>query len=279
MDGQNEQGARRGIEGECGARGGLRDALARCAVRPRAARVGIWNAPTLATELPHVWRSFSATSHSDIPNLFAMIHASQCSGVRVWRLMVLPGLAAAWLSGCTLASGTSTASKENDLLRAQVARQEETIRTLTGERDELQTKLGAKGGDAALLASIPVVTSIEIDRLSSLNPNRPDEPATSLSVYVTTLDGRARFTQAVGTLEVSVSLKDAAAPLAAAKLDAPALREAYRSGVTGTHYEVTLPVSPVLTRRAGEKTACLFRASFTDAATGKTFTTERMIER
>ncbi|MCX5690516.1 MAG: hypothetical protein NTV94_12170 [Planctomycetota bacterium] len=192
---------------------------------------------------------------------------------------MLLGLAAAWLSGCTLASGTSTASRENDLLRAQVARQEETIRTLTGERDELRTKLGAQGGDAALLASIPVITSIVIDRLSSLNPNRPDEPATSISVYVTTLDGRTRFTQAVGTLEVSVSLKDAAAALAATRLDAAALREAYRSGVTGTHYEITMPLSPAVARRAGEKTACMIRAAFTDAATGKTFTSERLIER
>ena len=169
-------------------------------------------------------------------------------------------------------------------MRAKVQEQETQLAAARGECEELRTKLaaGTRPGapnDAEAVAATPVITSIEIDRLSSLNPNLPDQPATSISIYVTTLDGRERFTQAVGTLEVTATLKGAVTPFASARLGPAALRDAYRSGVMGTVYELTLPLEPRIVRVAGKPTTIVIDATFSDAITGRRCTNQRTIER
>jgi hypothetical protein len=185
------------------------------------------------------------------------------------------------MPGCTL-GGSSSTSLQNDELRRKVAAQESTITALTGERDELKAKLGAmskgSGHDAAAMEAAPVVTTLEIDRLSALEPMDPKSPATSVRVYVATLDGRARFTQAVGHLSVVVFDAEGKKQMTATQLAPLALREAYRSGVTGTHYEVVLPLTAPLARD-GTPVSFTVEAAFDDAMTGHHTNAKRVITR
>ena len=171
-----------------------------------------------------------------------------------------------WLGGCTI-GGSSTVSAQNDELRRKVADQQRQIESLAASRDELATKLESAsrgvGANPEVTAATPAVSVLEIDSLSTLLPLDAKWPATSLRVHVRTLDGRQRFTQAVGAL--TVELKDGAgATLAASRVGPVALRDAYRSSVTGTHYTIDTPLpSP-----ADGKTFTL-TVIFEDALTGR----------
>jgi hypothetical protein len=86
-------------------------------------------------------------------------------------------------------------------------------------------------------------------------------------------DAYGRFVQVVGTLVVearavpATGATDAGAPVLSTTLRPGAVRDAYRSGLTGTHYSVELPLSGPA--QAGD---VMLRASFTDALTGATHT-------
>lgn len=171
-----------------------------------------------------------------------------------------------WLGGCTI-GGSSTASAQNDELRRKVAEQQRQIESLAAARGELDAKLAANaldaGADPEVAAATPVVSVLEIDSLSTLLPLEAKEPATGLRVHVRTLDGRRRFTQAVGVM--TVELKDGAgATLATGRVGPVALRDAYRSSVTGTHYTIETP----LPSSAQGKTFTL-SVTFEDALTGR----------
>lgn len=171
-----------------------------------------------------------------------------------------------WLGGCTI-GGSSTASAQNDELRRKVAEQQRQIESLAAARDELQTKLAAKaldaGADPEVAAATPVVSVLEIDSLSTLLPLEAKGPATGLRVHVRTLDGRRRFTQAVGVM--TVELKDGAdATLAAGRVGPAALRDAYRSSVTGTHYTIETSLA-----NPAAGTTFTLTVRFEDALTGR----------
>jgi hypothetical protein len=171
-----------------------------------------------------------------------------------------------WLGGCTI-GGSSTASAQNDELRRKVAEQQRQIESLAAARDELQTKLAANaldaGADPEVAAATPVVSVLEIDSLSTLLPLEAKEPATGLRVHVRTLDGRRRFTQAVGVM--TVELKDGAdATLAAGRVGPAALRDAYRSSVTGTHYTIETSLA-----NPAAGTTFTLTVRFEDALTGR----------
>jgi hypothetical protein len=197
---------------------------------------------------------------------------------------ILLVLACGMIGGCTI-GGTSSAGRENDRLRAQVAQQEEEIRLLKAENQEAAARASARRVaelPADVVEAIPYVASIEVGRLSSLSPYGA-QPATSATIYVETLDGRNRFSQAVGTLHVELTASTEngknQSVTAMVELAPGALRDAYRSGLTGTHYEVMLPLSSPLAREAGKNENLVVTARFSDALTGKTFTTERRISR
>ena len=171
-----------------------------------------------------------------------------------------------WVGGCTI-GGSSTVSAQNDTLRRTVAEQQRQIESLAAARDELQARLAAKavdaGADPEVAAATPAVSVLEIDSLSTLLPLDHKGPATGLRVHVRTLDGRRRFTQAVGVM--TVELKDGAgAALATSRVGPAALRDAYRSSVTGTHYTIETSLAhPV----AG--TTFTLTVRFEDALTGR----------
>ena len=183
--------------------------------------------------------------------------------------------------------GERSVSEENDRLRTQVHEQQERIKALEGEREELKVKLAeasrARGTiPEGITDAIPAVTTVKISMLSGLEPVTADQPATGVSVTFQPLDGRGRFTQAVGTALIEVfqipPKMDGAEPrrIAQATLTPAALRDAYRSNVTGTYYSATLPLeSPV--KRSQVTPALLIRLEFTDALTGEVHKAERLL--
>lgn len=149
------------------------------------------------------------------------------------------------------ACSTKGAWTEADELRSRVVELEKSLATTTAERNEARAKLAEierastiGSGDLAadVLDALPRCAGIELDRLSGLAPD-----ASKLYVYLKPFDGRRRFVQIVGRVSLRADLlpEQPDAPpttLASASLGPAELRDAYRSGLTGTHYELALPV-------------------------------------
>lgn len=190
------------------------------------------------------------------------------------------------LSGCTV-GGSKGVGVENARLRTELIESQKQIAALTAQREELATKLSEANGarEAAftpeVLAALPRMAGVRIGSLSGLTPSDRATPATRADIYIEPFDGRDRFVQVVGTLSVeAVSLgraadgKESRRVLASQVLKPAQLRDAYRSGFTGTHYSVELPLSPPL----AERTETLLRVRFADALSGREFTAEKIIE-
>lgn len=210
---------------------------------------------------------------------------SPTKGTRA-RLVVASGAAVLCLAlaGCRVGGGQS-ASDANDELRKKIIDQDKRIVGLEGERDELKVKLaeaqrvreGALPAD--VLDALPRCTKIEIGTLSGYEPRDPKAPARSVLAYIVPRDGRGRFVQVVGTMKVvalilpaTLEQSAAASPeqhvLATAErtLTPGEVRDAYRSGITGTHYEIDVPLREPISDRSAR---VLIRAEFLDALTGQ----------
>jgi len=165
------------------------------------------------------------------------------------------------LPGCRV-GGYSTPEKENERLRAQVNSLQAQIGSVTSERDELKVKLenATQLGEAA--EALPIAVEIEIDALSALAPVDRSKPATSATIRLTPLDGRHRFVPVTGAVTIRI-VRESAAPPPATKsapstipptilgertITAEQLRDAFRSGVWGSHYSVEVPFSEPLAR-------------------------------
>lgn len=205
----------------------------------------------------------------------------------LWTTGLALGLAAVSAGGCGLRYGGSSQHKVLAELREQNATLRERVAGLESERDELQVKLGAQAasaagrtgtanGDAALAAQIasamPAVVGVEIDGLSGPSPR----DARKVIVYVLPRDGRGRFTQVVGTLAVHVLVREDAAAdgsaaerkIASLELSPGQLRDAYRSGFTGTNYIIEVDVGDA--GQSPGNATLVMRAQLTDLLTGKT---------
>lgn len=188
-------------------------------------------------------------------------------------------LALAHLAGCRV-GGYSKPERENESLRARVKDLSEQLALASAERDELRVKLkssiepAAGAAAAEVAAATPRVVAMEIDTFSGYVPSNEKLPATGVVAYLRTLDGRRRFTQAVGTLVVEIwSSPDVGgsggSPLSRLTLSPAQVREAYRSSLTGTHYAVELLLPSPLARTPGAPDANVLRATFTDAMSGE----------
>lgn len=179
--------------------------------------------------------------------------------------------------------GYSKPERENEVLRRSVKELQERNALLAAERDEARAKLAevARAAPSApspeVLDATPVVVALDIDNFSTLTPTDPNLAPTGVIAYVRPLDGRRRFTQAVGTLTVQL-WTDPLAPspprlIAESTLAPQPLRDAYRSSLLGTHYAVEFPLrEPVL-----RSEPLTLRARFTDAARGREILAERPI--
>lgn len=185
------------------------------------------------------------------------------------------------LAACSV-GGSRSASSENDRLRREVLDLNTRIQSLEREREELRAKavgLIAYPPDPLApeaLEALPLCTSISISTLSGL---RAVDSGKSLAFMFEPRDGRDRFTQVVGSATISAAFlpvpgSSGAAPVQTARLSPRELRDAYRSGITGTYYEVLIPAPQGYEPSGG---SISLRIDLADAVTGRTITAEKLI--
>ena len=189
------------------------------------------------------------------------------------RLMVLSVvLASGGVGGCR-SGGFANA---NDALRERVVELEREVGRLGRRNDELAAELARASGapdslPEVIRANTPRVATIGIGARSHVREPRGEGGvrARRLIVYIEPADGRGRFVQMVGALTVHVDVLPLdAEPVSIGHLDlAPdELRDAYRSGMLGTHYTAEVPLD--LSEAAGIS-RCDVRVVYTDGRTGR----------
>ena len=203
-------------------------------------------------------------------------------GIRRGRLLAAGCCAAAlvWAAGCA----SDRVRAENDRLREHVQSLEDELEASNRRMLELAQQVNRltremqsepQAGIAAdIAAAEPLVTSIALGRLSHAVDDDLDGFADRIVLYLNPADGRGRFMQIVGSLDVQVVAIDADGPrtLGQRSLDPLSVRDAYRSSFTGTHYTIEVDVEP----SAGDVTSRAV-VLFTDGKTGQTHRAERSI--
>jgi hypothetical protein len=193
--------------------------------------------------------------------------------MRIASLLVL-ALLVPTLAACSVRFGGSKSvdktladlRTENKQLKSQLADaqgqlQELAARTNAGETSPFSV------GEIAL--ATPEVVSVAFASSAGIDKRDPTNP--KLVLDVVTLDGRSRFTQAVGQLRVTASTQDR--QLADITLSPTQLREAYRSSVLGTRYALEVALPPEV---LAAKQPITLNAQLLDAA-GRTLITERVL--
>ncbi len=152
-------------------------------------------------------------------------------------------------------------TRERDEFRARVAELETKNAELALARD---VKLDPEAAEA-----MPALAGVA---LSSLSTGRlVDANHATLALVLEPRDGLGRFLQFTGTLRASVAVlipgRDPL-PAGSSTVTPKALRDAYRSGLLGTHYTLEIP----LTWEGAEVArAVSISVEFTDALTGKSY--------
>ncbi|MCX5662341.1 MAG: hypothetical protein NTW19_21890 [Planctomycetota bacterium] len=202
-------------------------------------------------------------------------------GVGDQRLAVLAVIIAIglFLSGCGHAPRNFF--NDNDRLRAENAE-------LRSKADHLAQALALREAEvdqlrhpaslAAVTATQPELAGADPPRFVKLRFDHRFGGAMRVSLakgdnlvrlYLETLDQQGRFLPVAGVLKAQVVYIQAGKPplvLGEKSLTARELDDAYRSGITGTHYTVEMMVKPL----PPEATSLNVTVSVTDAATGAT---------
>lgn len=140
----------------------------------------------------------------------------------------------------------------NDPLRDENRSLREANAELTARMQELEARLAAveaeqsAGGiDPEVVAQTPAVRRLEL-KSGSVVEAIAGEPGRGVArVWLEPVDGRGRFVQVTGWLEVAITALPAsgpAIPIGSARLGPAEVRDAYRSGFMGTHYTVEVPI-------------------------------------
>lgn len=200
------------------------------------------------------------------------------------RLACVAAIAAGFaLAGCR--GKPHNYLNENDRLRAENVDLREKIDKLTQalERREAElrqlrqagatTRPGSTAGPGAEVA-LPRVVALQFDKHSGAIPTHNPGPDDVLRLYLLTLDQQGRFLPvAAGVAVQVVAIRPGQAPLVLGDLSVnPAgFDKTYRSGLTGTHYTLEVPLAK-FPEGVASATA---RLTLTDAATGATLTCEK----
>lgn len=177
------------------------------------------------------------------------------------------------LAGCSVRLGKAT---PDDKLRERVLELEKDNRLLGQRVAELegelarQTDIGSELPEA-IRRNTPHVAAIYVSALSHLRDQDDDGELDTLLLYLKPEDGLGRFVQMVGRLSVNASLVPPEAPartIGLLVLEPNALRAAYRSSFTGTHYTIEMPVDVPRTSAA----RLTIELAFEDGLTGQRVT-------
>jgi hypothetical protein len=181
---------------------------------------------------------------------------------------------------------------EADLLRAQVLQLETEVQHLERREAELRAQLRRYRraqdrmqdlDDPDIAEFVPQVVDISVGRLSHARDLDRDGRPDTLMVYVHPRDSRGRFIQMVGEVRINaIILPEAedAITIGRERFGPGEVRDAYRSGITGTHYaiEVRLSLPEGADLEWIEQQQATVRVTFIDGQTGLRHTAERAID-
>ncbi len=191
----------------------------------------------------------------------------------MWYLRVIP----VWLvlvlcvvAGCS--RGPRNFVNDNDRLRAdnlELNRTVEQLQETLARRDSELEALRQRDEAAAPMPGVtpPSLAQLKLDRYSGPVDTDGDGADDVIRLYLKPMDQHGRVIPIEGAAKLTmVLLADGAEPatLLETTYDPAAMRAAYRSGFTGVHYTLELPLGEGLP--AGESSVAL-RLTFTDAGT------------
>jgi hypothetical protein len=203
-------------------------------------------------------------------------HQNQFSTALLRVPVLILALCCLALSAC---GGPKNFTNENDALRRQnlelrdkAAQLQKQIDLRLAEIATLRAKNAAATQPALEGADIPRVVKLRPDRYSGAIDTNSDGTDDTVRLYIQTIDQQGRFLPAAGRAVVQVVAITPGSPpaLLAEKAFSPSeFDAAYRTGLTGTHYSLEVPLDT--TTPAGSATV---KITFTDAATHATLTAE-----
>ncbi|MSR18887.1 MAG: hypothetical protein EXS00_06955 [Phycisphaerales bacterium] len=175
------------------------------------------------------------------------------------------------LTGCSAKILSPTLGDE---YRREIADLTARLDKTSLELEELKSKLGREQVppgqlSAEALAAMPLLAGVTLGGTTGLWPATAGDGGCLLRVYVMPEDGRGRFTQIVGSIDVSLvtAVEGCEAQSLCRSFGPGEIRDAWRSGFMGTHYTFEIPVpSPDACEAGGA-----LRVSFQDAISGRTF--------
>jgi hypothetical protein len=103
----------------------------------------------------------------------------------------------------------------------------------------------------------------------------------SFEVLLVTLDGRDRFMQVAGSLDISVrdaGADEDAAPVYVKQLGPLAVRDAYRSGFMGTHYVIDIPLTDAI-KAAYENSGLQVEVELAQVTNDQVLTTSKLLKK
>ncbi len=191
-------------------------------------------------------------------------------------------LTAITLGGC---QANAKVSPENARLRLEAVELRNKINDLERRNRELEVQLkqasASTGVSDEVLANTPQLTEIVISSLSFANDKAKTGRPNGITIYLDPQDGLGRFMQLAGSVAATVVLLPGGAePITIGRLEmSPSqVRDAYRSGITGTHYTIEIPIQlPEPGTPGAEEKQALVTLAVTDGHTGQRFSAQRTI--
>ncbi len=185
--------------------------------------------------------------------------------------------------GCQ--SGPRNFENENDRLRSENLQLQRRVADLQAQAQQkaalvhtLEQRIDAKPRVEGVAAgALPQVVAVKFSRFSGAVDTNGDGVDDVIRLYTQTLDQRGRFLPAVGPAVAQVVAINADAPprpVATRRFTPDEFEQAYRTGITGTHYTLEVPLDAQATQSLEQVTVKLI---FTDAATGAEHTREQAI--
>ncbi len=188
-------------------------------------------------------------------------------------------VAVAWLVGCAAPRPVV----DVDSMRSRIHTLENRVRELerrnyelTGELQQQARRAEPDDVSAELLANTPRVSEITIGRRSHARDTTGDGRGDELVLYVISRDGRGRFVQMAGELDIraiAVPADDDAVTIGRRVLSPGEVRDAYHSGVGSIHYTVVLALES-----DGRPEETIAAVEYRDGWTGLSHRDERSFE-
>lgn len=182
-------------------------------------------------------------------------------------LSVLPGCIKGRIGGTMEADAVINELRQSNLdLQRQVQELQKTLEDRLAHIDTLNQQL--KGAQPVAGTDVPRAVAISFDRFSGAVDTDGDQRDDLLRLYVKPHDQRGRLIPVAGVASIQVvAIRPRQEPVQVARLevDAAQWEQAYRSGITGTHYTLELPLPRPLPAKVSELTV---QVVVTDGATG-----------